>query len=107
VPTPPAGAKQTYIKFRIRKSIDFPIVGVASMIKLEAGTVSDARIALGAVAPKPIRATAAEEKLKGKTISEQVTDEVAAEAVKGAIAMSQNKYKIQITKTLVKRAILA
>jgi len=107
VPTPPAGAKQTYIKFRIRKSIDFPIVGVASMIKLEAGTVSDARIALGAVAPKPIRATAAEEKLKGKTISEQVADEVAAEAVKGAIAMSQNKYKIQITKTLVKRAILA
>lgn len=107
IPTPPAGTKQTYIKFRVRKSIDFPLVGVACVATIEGGRVSNARIALGAVAPKPIRATAAEDKLKGQTINEQVADSVAAEAVKNAIAMSKNKYKIQITKALVKRAILA
>lgn len=107
VPAPRAGSKQVYLKFRIRKSIDFPIVGVASVITVEAGKVSDARIALGAVAPTPIRATAAENALKGKEINEDVAESAAAAAVKNAVPLAKNKYKIQITKALVKRAILA
>jgi xanthine dehydrogenase YagS FAD-binding subunit len=107
VPTPAAGTKSTYIKFRVRKAIDFPIVGVAAMITVSGGTVSAARIALGAVAPKPLRAAGAEDALKGKAISADVAATAAAAAVKDAVNMTKNRYKIQITQALVKQAILA
>ena len=62
IPTPAAGCKSAFIKFAIRKSIDFPIVNCAAMI----GN-GDARICLNAVYNKPYRALKAEEAIKGKT----------------------------------------
>ena len=107
VPRPPDRAKQTFLKFRLRKAIDFPIVSVASIITSRGGVCKDARIAIGAVAPRPIRATEAEQTIKGKVI-ETTTAEAAAEAaVAGTIPLGMNAYKVQITKTLVKRAILS
>lgn len=107
VPIPEPGTKQTFIKFALRPTIDFAIVSAASAITTEAGKVSNARIVLGAVAPVPYRATDAEDALKGKSISESVAETAAAAAVKDAFPLSHNKYKVQIAKTLVKRAILA
>ena len=107
VPTLKSGTKQTFIKFALRPTIDFAIVSVAVVIATEAGKVSDARIVLGAVAPVPYRATDAEDALKGKAIGESVAETVAAAAVKDAVPLSDNKYKVQIAKTLVKRAVLA
>jgi xanthine dehydrogenase YagS FAD-binding subunit len=98
VPVPPAGNKQAYLKFRLRKSIDPAIVSVASLI-----TANEARIALGAVAPKPLRATQAENVVKAGGTA----DAAATAAVAGALPLSKNAYKVQITKALVKRAILA
>jgi xanthine dehydrogenase YagS FAD-binding subunit len=104
VPTPAAGAKSAFIKFAIRKSIDFPIVNCAAMI----GS-GDARICLNAVYNKPYRATKAEEVIKGKSIDEANADAAGAAAVASAKALpgDRNKWKIQIAKTMVKRAILA
>ena len=107
VPTPESGTKQAFIKFAIRKSTDFAIVSAATAITVEAGTVADARIVLGAVAPVPYRATGAEDALKGSTISESTATAAGDAAVTGAVDLGKNKYKIQIAKTLVKRAILA
>jgi len=107
VPTPKAGTKQVFIKFAERKSIDFSISSVAVAITVAGGTVSDARIVLGGVAPVPYRATTAEDLLKGKAIDATTAEAAGAEAVKRAIPQSKNRYKVQITKTLVKRAILA
>ncbi len=107
LPTPVPDTKQEFIKFALRPTIDFAIVNVATSITIDAGIVSNARIVLGAVAPVPYRATEAEDALKGKAISEPVVETAAAAAVRGAVPLSDNKYKVQIAKTLVKRAIIA
>ncbi|BBO82065.1 oxidoreductase [Desulfosarcina ovata subsp. sediminis] len=107
VPRPSVKAKQNFLKFTLRKPIDFAIVSVASVIRVEAGVCRDASIALGAVAPAPIRATAAEEMIKEKIIDDAIAESAAEMAVTGAKPLSMNAYKVEITKTLVKRAILS
>jgi len=104
IPAPPAGAKSAFIKFAIRKSIDFPIVNCAAMVNGGA-----ARICLNAVYNKPYRAMAAEEAIKGKSITEDNADAAGAAAVATARALpgDRNKWKIPIAKTMVKRALLA
>jgi xanthine dehydrogenase YagS FAD-binding subunit len=104
IPAPAAGVKSAFIKFAIRKSIDFPIVNCAAMI----GN-GDARICLNAVYNKPYRATKAEEVIKGKSLDEANADAAGAAAVASAKALpgDRNKWKIQIAKTMVKRTILA
>jgi xanthine dehydrogenase YagS FAD-binding subunit len=102
VPAPPAGAKSAFLKFAIRKSIDFPIVNCAVLV---GGGAS--RIALNAVGPKPYRATKAEEAIKGKKIDEATATAAGEAAVADAKPLTATKYKVQIAKTLVKRALLA
>lgn len=94
--------KSAFIKFALRKSIDFPIVNCAAAISN--GT---ARICLNAVFNNPYRATKAEESIAGKTIDEANAEAAGAAAVQGNMALTMNKYKIQIAKVMVKRAILA
>ena len=104
VPEPPAGAKSAFLKLAIRKSIDFPIVNAA----VRAGGGSPPRIALNAVAPKPYRAVKAEAALAGKAINEASATEAGEAAVADAnSAFAAAKYKLQIAKTLVKRALMS
>jgi xanthine dehydrogenase YagS FAD-binding subunit len=103
IPAPPAGAKSAFLKFAIRKSIDFPIVNCAVMV----GGLSP-RICLNAVAPKPYRATKAEEAIAGKAINEANAEAAGAAAVADASSFPPAaQFKKQIAKTLVKRALLA
>jgi xanthine dehydrogenase YagS FAD-binding subunit len=106
VPTISGRTKQSFLKFTLRKSVDFAIVSVASAITVENNVCTDARIVLGAVAPAPFRVNAAEEKLLGRPITEESATEAAEAAVSGAHPLSKNAYKIQITKALVKKAIM-
>jgi NADPH-dependent glutamate synthase beta subunit-like oxidoreductase len=107
IPKPQEGARQKYLKFTLRTPIDFPIVSVASVITTEGGVCVDARIALGAVAPDPVRARAAEKMIIGQPIDEHRAAQAAEQAVAGAQPLSKNAYKVEIAKTLVKRAILS
>jgi xanthine dehydrogenase YagS FAD-binding subunit len=100
------GARQRYLKFTLRKPIDFALVSVAAIIAAKNGICTDARIALGAVAPAPFRVQVAEKKLIGKPITEAVAAEAAEAAIAGAMPLSKNDYKVQITRALVKRAIM-
>ncbi|NLA75066.1 MAG: molybdopterin dehydrogenase, partial [Deltaproteobacteria bacterium] len=102
VPAPLKGAKSAFIKFALRKSIDFPIVNCAVMVGGK-----DPRICLNAVAPKPYRAIKAEEALDGKKINEVSASAAGEAAVADARPLTAAKFKVQIAKTLVKRAILA
>lgn len=102
VPAPPAGARSAFLKFAIRKSIDFPIVNCA--VRVGGGAP---RVCLNAVGPKPYRAVKAEAALAGKTINEAVAEAAGAAAVEDAKPLTATKYKVQIAKTLVKRALLA
>jgi CO/xanthine dehydrogenase FAD-binding subunit len=105
VPTPGPLTTQTYLKFRTRNSIDFPIVSVAAAITIDKSRITDARIALGAVAPIPIRVNEVEDFLKGKVPTEEVAEAAGTLAVRETNPLSKNKYKVQIVKALVKRAI--
>ena len=107
VPHLPKRTKQTFIKFTLRKPVDFAIASVASVILEQDGVCEDASLALGAVAPTPVRATDAEEVIKGKSIDAKTAERAAVAAVAGAKPMSMNAYKIEITKALVKRALLS
>ena len=107
LPEPPNGTKSAFLKFAIRKSIDFPMVNCATMITCSAGKVTAARICLNAVFVKPYRATKAEEAIVGKEIDGAMAEAVGASAVLDAKPLEHNRYLVQISKTLVKRAILA
>ncbi len=107
IPKPQNGAQQRYLKFTLRTPIDFAIVSVVSVITIEKGVCVDARIALGAVAPGPVRARAAEEVIIGQPIDEHRAAEAAEQAIAGAQPLSMNAYKVEIAKTLVKRSILS
>jgi CO/xanthine dehydrogenase FAD-binding subunit len=74
---------------------------------MDGDRVTDARIVLGAVAPVPLRAREAEGFLRGKVPTEEIAEAAAAIAVNETNPLSKNKYKIQVARTLVKRAILA
>ena len=103
IPAPPAGAKSAFIKFAIRKSIDFPIVNCAVMV----GGGSP-RICLNAVAPRPYRAAKAEAAISGKPINEATAEAAGEAAVADARSFPEAaQFKKQIAKVMVKRALLA
>ena len=80
-----AGWRATYRKLRRRGSIDFPVVGVAAAVRLDAaGTVEEARIVLGAVHTTPVVARDANEFLRGKRLEPEVIEMAAGIAYKPA-----------------------
>jgi len=107
IPAPPSGAKQAFVKVGIRKAIDFALASCAVVIAPASGSITHARVVLGAIAPTPRRATGAEDALKGNSISESTASAAAAAAVSGATALPYNKYKIELVKGIVKKAIMA
>jgi xanthine dehydrogenase YagS FAD-binding subunit len=108
IPAPASGVKSAFIKFAIRKAIDFPIVNCAAAIG-----GSEARICLNAVYNIPYRVTKAEEAIKGKTIDEASADAAATEGVVGAVPMATNgtnpgnKWKVSASRGVIKQTILA
>ncbi|HOE17613.1 MAG TPA: FAD binding domain-containing protein [Syntrophorhabdaceae bacterium] len=106
VPALAGATHQRYIKFALRVPVDFAIVSVAAVLSVENRICTDARIALGAVAAGPVRARSAEEMLKGKEITKENAAEAAEAAMSSARPLSMNSYKIEISKVLIKRALL-
>ncbi len=107
IPEPPKGTKSAFVKFAIRKSIDFPIVNCAAVITSSGGTVSAASIVLNAVQGMPHKATTAEDTIKACAIDETTAQAAGDAAVTAATPLAGNKYMVQIARTLVKRAVLA
>ena len=107
VPEPKSGSRSAFIKFAIRKSIDFPIVNCAAMITSRKGVVIAARICLNAIAVKPYRTIKAEKMILKKRIDESLAEAAGSAALSDAKPMERNGYMVQIAKVLTKRAILA
>ena len=105
VPKPAMSTRSTYLKFREKQSLDFAISSVAAVLRMDGNTVRDARIILGGVAPTPWRVQAAEAQLRGQQLTSQRIDEAAEAAVAGAEPLSENRYKITLTRNLVRRAL--
>ena len=107
IPTPPSGSKQAFYKASMRRAVDFALASCAVVIAPATGSITSARVVLGSVGPIPSRATGAEDALMGNSISESVAETAAAAAVDGNFTLPLNKYKVELTKGVVKQAILA
>ncbi|MDL2217962.1 FAD binding domain-containing protein [Christensenellaceae bacterium OttesenSCG-928-M15] len=100
------GANMHYDKFRLRDSVDFAIVSASTLFSTEKGKLTGAKIVLGGVAPVPVRAHEAEGFLLQKEITEEIAEKAADVALKDALPMANNAYKIVEIKAMLKKAIL-
>jgi xanthine dehydrogenase YagS FAD-binding subunit len=105
IPATWAGAQFYFEKVRDRNVWDFPLVNVASAIKYSGNTIEQARIAVGAVAARPLRLAAVEAAIKGKPRTEETANMAGQLATQGATPLRYNGYKIPLMRNLVKRAI--
>lgn len=85
---------------------DQPLTAAAVSMQVGRGIVQEAKLVLGQVAPTPWIAADAAQSLRGRPINEETANQAGIEAVAGAMALSQNQYKIELTQVAVKRAIL-
>jgi xanthine dehydrogenase YagS FAD-binding subunit len=102
IQVPNSNGKSAFVKFAIRKSIDFPVVNCAV-----AFDGNNARICLNAVYNKPYRATKAEDAISGKAINEENAEAAANAAVSDATSITTNKWKISVARGVIKKAIMA
>jgi xanthine dehydrogenase YagS FAD-binding subunit len=107
VPAASDANRSAYIKVGQKESFDWPLAEVAVVLETRGGVVNKASIVLGAAAPAPWRATAAEKTLAGKPLNGQNAHEAAAAAVQGATPLSGNAYKIPLFEAVVRRTIIA
>jgi xanthine dehydrogenase YagS FAD-binding subunit len=96
VPNGPFTKHVSYYKVRERASYAFALVSAAAALDLDGTTIKAARLALGGVAHKPWRLTAAEQLLVGKPATEATFREAAAVAMQGAKAFKHNEYKLKL-----------
>jgi len=105
IPSTWADAQFYFEKVRDRNVWDFPLMNVASAVKLSGGTIQDIRIAVNAAAARPLRLKTVEDSVRGKP-RDAATGEAAGKlAVQGAVPLQFNAYKIPLMRNLVKRSI--
>lgn len=94
-----------YLKVRDRTSYAFAIVSAAAALRLEAGVIADARLALGGVAPKPWRMRDAEMILIGARGTAPLFQRAAEAALAEAKPSGDNAFKIELATRVVARAL--
>ena len=106
IPEPPRDMGSHFLKFALRKTIDFAVVNCAAMISNRGGKIASARICLNAVAVKPLRAVKAEEVLIGRELNTATAEAAGESAVLEAVPLKDNGYMVQLAKIAVKRTLL-
>jgi len=102
LPPLPFAKNSTYRKVRDRASYAFALISVAAALELDAGRITDVRIALGGVAHRPWRASKAEAALRGGPTTEQAFRDAAIAELSEAKALRDNGFKVDLAKrTLV------
>ncbi len=107
VTIPPAKGKNASYEARHKQAQDWPLVLASANIMLDADLVTSARIFVYGVAPVPFRSTAAENTITGKRVNLETAASAGEAAAAGAAPLSMNAYKVPLTKTVIKRALLA
>jgi CO/xanthine dehydrogenase FAD-binding subunit len=109
VPDMPTNGKGVYLKLTPRRAMDLAIVGVAVVVIPQDGICQDIRIALGAVAPTPIRAEKAEAILKSHKLDDKLIEKAAQTAASQSNPIDDHRasaeYRRDMVEVLVKRAI--
>ena len=110
LPSAPASTGSLYIKHSPRGAMDIATVGVASAITVDrSGVCTEAKIALGAVAPTPLRAHAAEESLRGKQPDAELLQAAAELAISSATPIDDVRgtagYRREMVGVLTRRTL--
>ncbi len=109
VPHPSPGSKSVYLKLSPRHSMDLATVGVAASGKCEDGVCREIKIALGAVAPTPLRAPVSESILQGKRITPEVIEEASLNAVTQCSPIDDHRasqeYRCDMVNVMTRRAL--
>ncbi|MFC7493370.1 MULTISPECIES: FAD binding domain-containing protein [unclassified Nocardioides] len=99
-----------YEKF-VRVAHQWPIVAVAATVRVDGGTITEARIGLTNMGSTPLRATAVEAALAGQAATEDAVRAAAAHAADGANPPSDLNgdadYRRHLATVLTRRAVLA
>jgi xanthine dehydrogenase YagS FAD-binding subunit len=95
----------TYLKLRDRLSYAFALVSVAAALRLDSGTIKEARLVLGGVAHKPWRDTAAEAALHGKAADRDTFSQAADLLLRDAKGYAHNSFKINLAQRAIVRAL--
>jgi carbon-monoxide dehydrogenase medium subunit len=108
IPLLPASAKVGFVELS-RRAGDFALAMVAVAVDMDGEKVQTARIAVGGVSDRPLRASAAERALQGRTLTDESTEEageIAADEVEtiGDIHGSA-EYRRDLVRVLTKRAL--
>ena len=91
---------------RQKEALDWPLATASVVLNMAGDTVSSARIVLGHVAPTPWVAADAQAALSGRAVTQAVASEIGKAALEDATPLSQNRYKVQLARVAVKRALL-
>jgi CO/xanthine dehydrogenase FAD-binding subunit len=111
IPTPPAFSSGCYLRHTPRQEMDIGVAGVAAFLVFDpqGNLCKEAKIALGAVAPTPIRVPVAESILAGKSLTEKALEQAAARAAEAAHPISDLRgsaeYRRELVKVLVRRTL--
>ncbi|MBV6432958.1 MAG: 4-hydroxybenzoyl-CoA reductase subunit beta [Bryobacteraceae bacterium] len=100
------GVRNATYEVRQKEALDWPLSAAAVALKMKGTTISSARIVLGHVGPTPVIAGEAERMLAGKSLNQNLAAEAGKAAVSGAKPLSENAYKLQLTRVAVKRALM-
>jgi xanthine dehydrogenase YagS FAD-binding subunit len=104
---PPARGKNASYEVRQKQAHDWPLVLASVNLTTDGERVSAARVVVYGVAPIPWRSASAEKSITGKAITVDTASAAGEAAIEGAKPLSMNAYKVGLTKTAVKRALLA
>jgi len=107
IPAASKGWRNETYEVRQREALDWPLATASVALRMEGTKVAAARIVMGHVAPMPWPAAGAAQALVGKSLSEETAKQAAEAAVQGAKPLSMNKYKVQLARVAVRRALMA
>jgi xanthine dehydrogenase YagS FAD-binding subunit len=102
----PAAGKNASYEARQKQAQDWPLVMASVNLTIDNDKVSAARVVIYGVAPIPWRSEAAEKSITGQRLTPESAAAAAAAAVEGAAPLSMNAYKVPLTRTVVKRALI-
>ena len=105
IPSAWAGARFYFEKVRDRNVWDFPLMNVASAMVVSGDSIERIRIAVNGAAARPLRLAAVEEAVRGRPANPETGEMAGKIAVRGAVPLQFNIYKIPLMRNLVKRAI--
>ncbi|HEX4346206.1 MAG TPA: FAD binding domain-containing protein [Vicinamibacterales bacterium] len=106
MPAARPNTRSTYHKIMDREAWTHAIVSAAVVFDMNGDTCTRARVVLGGVAPIPWRLPEVEKLLTGERITPELAAQAGEAAIEGARPLEKNKYKVPLTKNLVKRTVL-